>query len=243
MYLKQINVGGFQLGGDTGCCPDDSNPVCRFEFVITDMTDLTSITIDGNTHTLEVGSADAGDLALAIQSAFEDEGYFSSGYPTVNIYQNTFSSETVILIYANAETVTMVTVPVADINGTQDCIELVTCRYEITVDVGALDIDLSDPDVEAANPGDSPQNVADTYATGAGDTLAQDVWDAIVALYASETNYIPQRVKVTEDIVAATFKINVWLFGHRDLSAILSGETENIAVKCECKKDFTELND
>lgn len=252
MYLKQLNTPGtiagapgFQMGGDNACCPDNSNAVCKFGFVITDLTAITSITIDGNVHTITAtDETDPGDIAMAINQAFIDEGYFNSGEPSVFVYKNIWAdTETVILIYANADTVTMVTVPVADTNGEKACVPLVLCRYSFEIEVGLTDFNIADSLVEIADAGNSPQNVADTYATGAAgsNALGSDVYDAVLALYDGEDNAILSRVKVTENLVTGMRLVQVWLFGHRPLSVILDGETEELVTKHECKLDYTIL--
>lgn len=238
MYRKQVNSGRIQLSATNGCCPDGSNESCKFLFTIADLATITSITIDGNVHTITAtDETDPGDIAQAIHDAMVAEGYFTDGeYPTINVYLETnLDTLHVIEIYAQADSITMVTDPVATINGTEYCIPTTTCRYEFTLPVGeAFSKNLSDADVELANPADSPQVLNGTFATGAANDVYTEVVLEFGELYANETNEVLKRVKVVENLSTALFEVQVWLYGNRKPAI-----DDVLITKCECKQDYT----
>lgn len=243
-FIKQKNVGAFKLGvGKSGCCPDDAITICKHVFVITDLASIESITIDGNVHAIAAtDETDIGDIISAIEAAFIAEGYMiaqdQSMIPNQIVYNEL--TTTAITIFTSAETVTLETTPVAD-DTYVSCIKTVSCRFHMEIPVGvAVDINISDADVEDANPADSPQQLAGTWATGAGDTLHTDLETALAALYANETNVTLKRIRVIEDGTTVGFySVDFWLYGRRP---IVTDDEDIVIVPCECIVDYTIAN-
>lgn len=245
MLIKKINTGNVNLvQGQSGCCPDSANEGCKHIFDIEDLASITSITIDGNVHTIvATDETDRGDITEAIENAFIAEGYVSDlnkeGIPDVYVYEKAHEDVgTAILIYTNAESVVLTTVPAATY--TLACVKTVACRYRAYIPVGAgLSFEISDAEVEAANPGDSPQTISGDFATGEENALATEVQTEFEELYANTENITVKRVRVIENTATDLYEVDVWLYGRHTI------ETNNediIFEQCECKVDFTLAN-
>jgi hypothetical protein len=244
-YVKQQNVGNIILSaGDIGCCPDTAPTVCKYAIVIGDpLVDVTSITIDGNLHAIDWVAADGlSALVRKIENALIAEGYVSNtDQPNIKGYKNLHNgTEIAILVYTSAETLTMDSDPAASI--VKGCVKTVACRYEFEIPYdAATSIDFSDAEVEAANPGDSPQTLAGDYSGGAGDDalLADDLVTLFSDLYANTDNVVLKRVQVVEDVAGSKYKVNVWLYGRH---TILTTNEDVVVVICECDVDYTIAN-
>lgn len=243
MFVKQKNTGNVLIPeGQSGCCPDDAAAGCKFVFVITDLASVTSITIDGNVHTITADDeTDLGQVLAAIQAAFVAEGYILDlNAPHLTAYQNIWAdTETVFIVYSNADTVALTTVPAAD-SQTKACIKTVACRYHAEIPVGAgLSFEISDEEVEAANPADSPQTISGDFATGSANALGLEVLTEFTELYAGTDNVTVKRVRVVENEVTAMYEVDVWLYGRHP---IVTDDVEIVFEKCECVVDYTIAN-
>lgn len=245
--VKQTNTGSVQLlQGATGCCPDTADAICKHVFEITDLASITSITIDGNVHLIAApDETNVGDILTAIEEAFIAEGYRSTNdkemIPDIKVWINDWlDSQTVITIYTNAESVSMVTVPVVT-NTEIKCVKTVSCRYNFRLPVGeVVSVEISDSDVEDANPADSPQTISGTWATGEEALVAAELDTEFGELYASEVNATLKRVRVRENVVAGYFDCDVWLYGrHPNLT---TDDEEIVIEQCECEVDHTIAN-
>lgn len=243
--VKQVNQGNVALlQGATGCCPDAAEAICKHVFIIEALESITSITIDGNVHALNITDETAlGDIVTAIEAAFEAEGYLPTNdkemIPNISIYIDDDGFHN-ILIYTNAATVVLTTVPVVD-DTYISCEKTVVCRYHAEIPVGAgLSFEISDSDVEAADPGNSPQTINGDFPTGQEVTLSTEVSDAFVDLYAGTDNATVKRVRVIENAAGTFYGVDVWLYG-RHPNLVTNNEDITFEL-CECTVDYTIAN-
>lgn len=243
--VKQKNTGNVIIpAGQSGCCPDEVAAICKHVFIINELASITSITIDGNEHSIvATDETDPGDIVKAIEDAFYAEGYIISNdnnmIPNVKVFIDN-DGRTNIKVFTNADTVVLTTVPVVD-ETYVSCIKTVLCRYNAKIPVGAgLLLEISDSDVEAEDPANSPQVISGDFATGSEDLLATEVETEFVELYAGTENATVGRVRVVENVVGAFFDTDVWLYGrHPNLT---TDSEEIVFVLCECVVDHTKAN-
>lgn len=247
MFVKQKNTGNVIIpAGSSGCCPDVVADVCKHVFSIVDLASITSITIDGNVHVIEADDeTDLGQIQKAIEDAFIAEGYVITndklGVPSVIVFDDIYlDTQTNILIYTNADSVELTTDPVVD-DTYISCVPTVACRYNAKIPVGAgLSFEISDSDVEAADPANSPQTINGDFATGQANALATEVIAEFENLYAGTENATVKRVRVIENTVTEMYDVDIWLYGrHPNLTT----NNEDITfVLCECIPDYTIAN-
>lgn len=244
--VKQINQGNVIIAqGESGCCPDVADAICKHTFIIEDLASITSITIDDNVHTIEADDETSpGQILAAIEAAFIAEGYVETNnkemIPNIKVFIDEWvDSQTVILIYTNAESVELTTVPVVTETYIA-CEKTVVCRYRLRIPVGAgLSFEISDSDIEAETEADSPQVVDGDFATGGEAALAAELDLEFGELYANTENATLSRVRVIE-AADGFYDADVWLYGrHPNLTT----DDEDIIIELqECTVDYTIAN-
>lgn len=205
------------LKEDSGCCGGDYT-TCKYRVEFTDLTTLTSITIEEDGANVVV-ACDTSDAATAaeclpiIRAALHGAGYLSDETPgstpkDVTLY-TADNGDTFVEFWGEAKIVSLA-VDAGTATDVQMCTSYVDCLYEITTAVGAIAWTV---DGEAADSG--------TYNTGAAATLKADILASVPNAYGAT---------VTE--VGTDYVISF-----RAAKAEIAFDDE-IAARSDCKQNF-----